>query len=300
LGGDPFVCWTGLTPFGLSLSKPWLDTGSAFSSNSGAALSPRRATYCSFASPKESRQRKGDPGVCVPSLRYGQPAVLGPAGVELELGYRLRQSLALIRLALRSSAHTQGFCGTGPDSGSESVAYRAAATIFIAACARIIWARGQKHLRNRRAAWFLGADRNFAAKHPQGATKARRIWALPPKTSDSAPESASKSAPESDFISTAVWQGRAAQRQADQGERLSEPQASSSSTPPAASSAGNRVATLTSARLFFAYFLLAKQKNSRSPAAATERHRNSAMNSRLRYLSPNRGSRSKPTSPTPC
>ena len=29
--------------------------------SSGAALSPRRATYCSFASPKESRQRKGDP-----------------------------------------------------------------------------------------------------------------------------------------------------------------------------------------------------------------------------------------------
>ena len=31
----------------------------------------------SFASPKESKQRKGDPAVRVPSLRYGQPAVLG-------------------------------------------------------------------------------------------------------------------------------------------------------------------------------------------------------------------------------
>ncbi len=30
----------------------------------------------SFASPKESKQRKGDPAVRVPSLRYGQPAVL--------------------------------------------------------------------------------------------------------------------------------------------------------------------------------------------------------------------------------
>jgi len=37
----------------------------------------------SFASPKESKQRKGDPGVCVPSLRYGQPAVLGSGGVSL-------------------------------------------------------------------------------------------------------------------------------------------------------------------------------------------------------------------------
>ena len=39
----------------------------------------------SFASPKESKPRKGDPGVCVPSLRYGQPAVLGPAGVVYKL-----------------------------------------------------------------------------------------------------------------------------------------------------------------------------------------------------------------------
>ncbi|SFU32542.1 hypothetical protein SAMN05216350_101328 [Polaromonas sp. YR568] len=35
-----------------------------------------------FASPKKSKQKKGDPTVCVPSLRYGQPAVLGPAGVK--------------------------------------------------------------------------------------------------------------------------------------------------------------------------------------------------------------------------
>ncbi len=35
-----------------------------------------------FASPKKSKQKKGDPAVCVPSLRYGQPAVLGPAGVK--------------------------------------------------------------------------------------------------------------------------------------------------------------------------------------------------------------------------
>jgi NADPH:quinone reductase-like Zn-dependent oxidoreductase len=37
----------------------------------------------SFASPKESKQRKGDPTCCVPSLRYGQPAVLGSGGVSL-------------------------------------------------------------------------------------------------------------------------------------------------------------------------------------------------------------------------
>jgi hypothetical protein len=41
----------------------------------------------SFASPKERKQRKGDPMVWVPSLRYGQPAVLAESGVELELGF---------------------------------------------------------------------------------------------------------------------------------------------------------------------------------------------------------------------
>ena len=42
----------------------------------------------SFASPKESKQRKGDPTVCVPSLRCGQPAVLEFSGVWLELALR--------------------------------------------------------------------------------------------------------------------------------------------------------------------------------------------------------------------
>ncbi len=44
-----------------------------------------------------------------PSLRYAQPAVVGKSGVELELGYRLRQSLALIRFDLRSSAQPDGW-----------------------------------------------------------------------------------------------------------------------------------------------------------------------------------------------
>jgi hypothetical protein len=59
---------------------------------------------------KKSNQRKGDPTVCVPSLRYGQPAVLGPAGVSCKLA-SLKQARSLIRLALRSSAHTEGLWG---------------------------------------------------------------------------------------------------------------------------------------------------------------------------------------------
>jgi hypothetical protein len=38
------------------------------------------ADLLSFASPKESKQRKGDPTVCVPPLRYGQPVVLDSGG----------------------------------------------------------------------------------------------------------------------------------------------------------------------------------------------------------------------------
>jgi hypothetical protein len=257
-------------PFGLSLSKPLFEFSSGcfygFRCRSVAAAGDR----LSFASPKESRQRKGDPGACDPSLRYGYLPVLSPAGVELELGYRLRQSLALIRLSFRSSAHSQGFspAGSGSDSGTGSSC--AVAINFIAACARITGARGRKCSRNRRAAWFLGSDRNFSAQHPQGAPKARRIWALTPKTPDSEPDS------EPESIANAVWQGRSAQRQADQGERLFEPKASSSSTPPDASSAGNPAAQRRGPDFgspFFSLGFFGEAKKSRSPAAATERHR---------------------------
>jgi hypothetical protein len=69
----------------------------------------------SLASPRESKQREGDPMGWVPALRCGQPAVLAESGVELELA-SLRQSLALIRFRLRSSAQPDGWgkkCGCG-------------------------------------------------------------------------------------------------------------------------------------------------------------------------------------------
>ena len=52
------------------------------------------------------------------------PAVLGPAGVELALA-SLKQSLALFRLALRSSAQTEGGSSdSDSDSGSIEPASR--------------------------------------------------------------------------------------------------------------------------------------------------------------------------------
>ena len=40
-----------------------------------------------FVSPKKPTEKKGDPTVCVPPLRYGQPAVLAPVGVWHKLGF---------------------------------------------------------------------------------------------------------------------------------------------------------------------------------------------------------------------
>lgn len=79
----------------------------------------------SFASPKESSQRKSEPAVCVPALRFGQPAVLASVGVSLELGYRLKQSRALIPLKLRSSAQTEGLWTAQLPQSTRLVALRA-------------------------------------------------------------------------------------------------------------------------------------------------------------------------------
>jgi hypothetical protein len=48
----------------------------------GRGLPGGNSLFFCFAKRKVSK-RKGDPGCCVPPLRYGQPAVLGPAGVSL-------------------------------------------------------------------------------------------------------------------------------------------------------------------------------------------------------------------------
>ena len=40
-----------------------------------------------FVSPKKPKEKKGDPAVCVPPLRYGQPAVLASSGVTHKLAF---------------------------------------------------------------------------------------------------------------------------------------------------------------------------------------------------------------------
>src|ERR1017187_4348187 len=70
-------------------------------------VSPRRATHLSFASPKESKQRKGDPTVCVPTLRFGQPALLTKRG-RYANSAAPQTRVSLIPVLLRCSAHTEG------------------------------------------------------------------------------------------------------------------------------------------------------------------------------------------------
>jgi hypothetical protein len=72
-----------------------------------------------FASPKKSKQKKGDPTVRVPALRFGQPVMTVKSGGPRKLA-ALKQRAALIPLLpiITGPART-GLAGTdsGPDSG---------------------------------------------------------------------------------------------------------------------------------------------------------------------------------------
>ena len=74
------------------------------------------AGHLLFLRRQEKKAKEGDPTVCVPALRFGQPAVLASSGVSLELA-ALRQSRALIRWPLRSSAHSEGMGEPNSHSG---------------------------------------------------------------------------------------------------------------------------------------------------------------------------------------
>ncbi len=162
-----------------------------------------------FASPKKSTQKKSEPAVCVPKQSFGQPAVLASGRGALELGYRLKQSRALISLKLCSSAQTEG--------------RRAAQS------ARLVAQRAT--LPNALTPWLSNTAR--------------------------AKQSAATLATVEAGLSSAGAGGKRA------GDCLSE--ASSSQTPPDTSSARHRAAARTSARLFFGYFHLAKQKKVARP-----------------------------------
>lgn len=192
------TCWPGFAPAGEVLGAWVAPAGRGWPG--GHSLS--------FASPKERKQRKSEPAVCVPALRFGQPAVLASGRGALELA-TLKQSRSLISLKLCSSAQTEG--------------RRAAQS------ARLVAQRAT--LPSAQTPWLSDTAR--------------------------AKQSAATLAAVEAGLSSAGAGGKRA------GDCLSE--ASSSQTPPDTSSARHRAAARTSARLFFGYFHLAKQKKVTRP-----------------------------------
>ncbi|UUZ74896.1 hypothetical protein LP414_22375 [Polaromonas sp. P1(28)-13] len=71
----------------------------------------------SYANTK-SKQKKGDPAVWVPSLRYGQPALPEKNGGPHKLGYRLKQRSGPDPVFLRHHRPRQN--GTGGDESPNS------------------------------------------------------------------------------------------------------------------------------------------------------------------------------------
>ncbi|MET3913928.1 hypothetical protein ABID97_000710 [Variovorax sp. OAS795] len=174
------------------------------------------ADSLSFASPKESKQRKGDPTVCVPSLRCGQPAVLDSGGGPQN--------------SLRSNS-----CGPDPAS--------------ICAPRRI-----QK-------GWDRAA---FAPARPQN----KQPNSIPTTAARSAAVAWWPSEAKARVVPPPLCMRRGAQGFADQGSQLFE-RSEFCETPRNPSTAGCPVAKRRGrrqwGRLFFAYFLLAKQKKVSPP-----------------------------------
>ena len=116
--------------------------------SSGAALSPRRATYFSLLRQRNLGKRKA---TLVPaSLRCAAlRATCGarPSRGLVQTRLRLKQARALIRLALCSSAHSQGFWGRARDWTRDQTLHVVAINI-IAAHARFTWATALKCLKN--------------------------------------------------------------------------------------------------------------------------------------------------------
>jgi hypothetical protein len=317
LGGDPFVRPTDLNPFGLryrriglnlskpvtpqpsglSLSKPWLDIGSAFSSDSEAALSPRQATHFLLLRQKKVSQEKAS---LVPaSVRFAA----GTLRYTAQPGSRSNSAIASDNrgpLSVWASAprRIHKGLGDGVRFGFGSVSRFSSATIFIAACACISWARVQKHSPNRRASWFWGSDRNFAAKHPKGAPQARRIWALTPKTPGS--ESAHDSLPQTPC-------GRAEQRRMGRKKILDVRRPRSGLVSKISASAEQRKESRSDPDFgspFFGLPYFGEAKKGKSPAAATERHRIHTQTRCSIQVKASTGSarpaKRKHQSPTPC
>jgi hypothetical protein len=69
----------------LSLVLSCLRVGLTSLSFAGRGLPGGNSLF--FASPKKSKQKKGDPAVWVPALRFGQPVMSGKSGGPRKLAF---------------------------------------------------------------------------------------------------------------------------------------------------------------------------------------------------------------------
>ncbi len=190
----------------------------------------------SFASPKESNQRKGDPAVCVPPLRYGQPAVLGESGgPQNSLHFvPLRQLRPLSRFSLRSSAQPEG---SGRAFASLGLAYPTGHRFArLRSCSLSLWERaGVRALGGGYRQTFGEARCPHPNPLPEGeGTRKTRGRAKRWPVGYARPSAATARV-------TPLWLRRGAQRFADQGSQLFE-RSEFCETPRNASTAGCPVA----------------------------------------------------------
>jgi len=254
LAGD---CWPGFTLAGVVLEGLAAHAGSCWPGFApagellwGLAAHAGRewpgGHSLSFASPKERKQRKSEPAVCVPALRFGQPAVLASGRGALELA-TLKQSRALISLKLCSSAQTEG--------------RRAAQSArLVALCATLpdcVFAADELACHFTKPHTHKSALGHSLLDDLRRCLNPTRELPKPGLVAARAKQSAAALAAVEAGLSSAGAGGKRA------GDCLSE--ASSSQTPPDTSRARHRAAARTSARLFFGYFHLAKQKKVTRP-----------------------------------
>ena len=182
----------------------------------------------------------------------------------------------------RSNSPTaQSIAGPGPsgppllgaftrvyETGSGSDCCDAGATLFIASRAGITWARGKKHSKNGLATWFFRSDPasarapDFNLQTPCGRAEQRRMGRIK-------------------ILDVRRLRSRLVSKISAPAEQRKE----SRSDPDFGSP-------------FFGSPYFGEAKKGKSPAAATERPRNAAIDPRLRYSA--RTDRSDHQSPTPC
>ena len=142
----------------LWVSASSYEIGSSGEVEGGGRVFAPAGDLLSFASPKESKQRKGDPTVCVPALRFGQPAVLASSGVSLELA-ALRFAQTIASPDPLAAVLLGAYRGDGGAKQPNSHSGHCFARPHFAGASAARWAQLRLGRAQRRPVWLLGCCR---------------------------------------------------------------------------------------------------------------------------------------------